>query len=254
VNGGMRAPSTRFEGLRTLVAAYVLSGAAACGGGKTPVQVPPDAQVTDAADADAPDAPDEAVDVAVDADAPARDAALADRADGEAGDVAAEMPTRDASDARADAAVEAHMDAAMARPSATASWTLSPFPLCTAAGAGCMDTGAVGGYQITASGACPTASDIQLWFPGGAAPVAVGSYVVKSASGILDVVAMPAGMVGVLAERDDASMTQSRFWGRSGSVTVTAMGGARHVTFTGVSLKEETSGAAATLGADVTCP
>jgi len=60
--------------------------------------------------------------------------------------------------------------------------------------------------------------------------------------------------VGVLAERDDASMTQSRFWGRSGSVTVTAVGAARHVTFTGVSLKEETSGAAATLGADVTCP
>jgi hypothetical protein len=164
------------------------------------------------------------------------------------------MPTRDAADARADVAADAHLDAVIEKPSATASWTLSSFPLCTAAGAGCMDTGAVGGYQITASGACPTASDVQLWFPGGVAPLAAGSYAVKSASGILDVIAMPAGMVGVLAERDDASMTQSRFWGRSGSVTVTAVGTARHVTFTGVSLKEETSGAAATLGADVTCP
>jgi hypothetical protein len=254
VNRGMRAPPTRFEGLRTLVAACVLSGAAACSGGKAAVQVSADAQAADAADADAPDVLDGAVDVAVDADAPAGDAAVADRADGEAGEVAAEAPTPDAADARADAAVEAHMDAATAKPSATASWTLSPFSLCTAAAAGCMDTGAVGGYQITASGACPTASDVQLWFPGGAAPVAAGAYVVKSASGILDVVAMPAGMVGVLAERDDASMTQSRFWGRSGSVTVTAAGTARHVTFTGVSLKEETSGATATLGADVTCP
>jgi hypothetical protein len=254
VNRGMRAPPTRFEGLRTLVAACVLSSAAACSGGKTAVQIPADAQATDAADADAPDALDGAVDFAVAAEAPAGDGALADVADGEAGDVAAEMPTSDASGARVDAAVEAPMDAEMAKPSATASWTLSPFSLCTAAAAGCMDTGAVGGYQITASGACPTASDVQLWFPGGAAPIAAGTYAVKSASGILDVIAMPAGMVGVLAERDDASMTQSRFWGRSGSVTVTAMGSARHVTFTGVSLKEETSGAAATLGADVTCP
>ncbi|HSZ82953.1 MAG TPA: hypothetical protein VLA14_11755 [Polyangia bacterium] len=252
----MRAPPTRFEGLRTLVAACVLSGAAACGGGQAAVQVPADARATDAADADAPDALDGPEDVAVDADARDGDGdgAVAARADGAAGDVAAEAPTSDAADARADAAVEARMDAATARPSATASWTLSPFSLCTASGAGCMDTGAVGGYQITASGACPTASDIQLWFPGGAAPVAAGSYVVKATSGILDVIAMPAGMVGVLAERDDASMTQSRFWGRSGSVTVTAAGTARHVTFTGVSLKEETSGAAATLGADVTCP
>jgi len=257
----MSASPMRFDGLRTLVAASLL--VAACSGGKASVQVPADGQATDATDADvaAPDVLDAGVEVDLAALPDLADATDATDADGApdvaadgAPDVAAEMPTPDAADARADAAVEAHMDAAIEKPSATASWTLSPFPLCTAAGAGCMDTGAVGGYQITASGACPTASDVQLWFPGGVAPVAAGSYAVKSASGILDVIAMPAGMVGVLAERDDASMTQARFWGRSGSVTVTATGTARHVTFTGVSLKEETSGAAETLGADVTCP
>ncbi|HEX4406998.1 MAG TPA: hypothetical protein VH560_19300, partial [Polyangia bacterium] len=95
---------------------------------------------------------------------------------------------------------------------------------------------------------------IQLWFPGGVSPVAAGSYAVKAAAGILDVISMSAGMVGVFVERGDTTTTQTRFWGRSGSVTVTASGSARHVTLTGVSLKEETSGAAATLGADVTCP
>jgi hypothetical protein len=247
----MRASPTRFEGLRTLVAAFLVCGVAACSAGKTAIEDPADAQATDAVDADVagPDAVDADAIVATDGDG-----AITDVVDGGTGDVAAEVSSPDAADARADVAVEAHTDAAIEKPPATASWTLSPFPLCTAASAGCMDTGAVGGYQITASGACPTASDVQLWFPGGGAIVGAGSYAVKSASGILDVIAMPAGMVGVLAARDDASMTQARFWGRSGTVTVTAVGTARHVTFSGVVLKEETSGAAATLGADVTCP
>jgi hypothetical protein len=234
-------------------------GVGGCGAGKAAIQSSSDASASDASDADARDVADaragadaEGVDVAaidrVDAVEAVEDVeAGKDREDG----AAADARPSDALDARAS---EAGGDVAVERPSATASWTLSPFPPCTATGAGCMDTGAVGGYQITASGACPTASDVQLWFPGGAAPVAAGTYAVKSAAGILDVIAMPAGMVGVLVERDDASMTQARFWGRSGSVTVTASGAARHVTFTGVSLKEETSGVAATLAADVTCP
>jgi hypothetical protein len=241
----------------------LLCGVAACSGGNTAVQVSADAQADVVADAAAPDTRDAAVDAAlgsndrndsidrIDPMDAASDGAPADVVDGGASDVSTETrPT----DARVDAAVEAHADTATQKPPATATWTLSSFPLCTAAGAGCMDTGAVGGYEITASGACPTASDIQLWFPGGVSPVAAGSYAVKAAAGILDVISMSAGMVGVFVERGDTTTTQTRFWGRSGSVTVTASGSARHVTLTGVSLKEETSGAAATLGADVTCP
>ncbi len=242
-----------------LVAMVALGGA--CGGEQTAVRTPSDAAPIDATDArDSGDALSDATDARAPGDGGdtrdvgATDADAADAAPARGDGPASDARVADAADGRLEPGVDAPTDEATQKPPATADWTLSPFPLCTAAGAGCMDTGAVGGYQITASGACPTASDVQLWFPGGVAPVAVGSYAVKSASGILDVIAMPAGMVGVLAERDDASMTQSRFWGRSGTVTVTASGTARHVTFTGVSLKEETSGAAATLGADVTCP
>jgi len=146
-------------------------------------------------------------------------------------------------------------DLVVERPSATASWTLGANPMCTAAGAGCMDTGAVGGYQITASGSCPTASDVQLWFPGGAAPIAAGSYTVKPAAGILDVIAMPAGMVGVLAERDDAAGTNFRYWGRAGSVMVTGAGASRHVVLAGLSMRQEmTMTTMTTLAGDVTCP
>ncbi len=262
----MRACATRRGSTQVIVAlvagfALLALGGGACGGGQTAVRTPSDAAPSDATDArdpgdarsDAPDAPDARApgDGSSTRDVGATDADAAPaRGDGPASDAR----VADAADGRVEPGVDAPADAATQKPPATADWTLSPFPLCTAAGAGCMDTGAVGGYQITASGACPTDAAIQLWFPGGAAPVAAGAYAVKSASGILDVIAMPAGMVGVLAERDDASMTQSRFWGRSGSVTVTASGTARHVTFSGVSLKEETSSAAATLSADVTCP
>jgi hypothetical protein len=246
----MRAVPTRCPSVRSFVVAAALSGAGACGGGKTAVQTPADAQTADASDAvadrsgDAREAVDRPTDVAVDAPA--------DVVEGGAGDLTAEAPERDAPDARADATVPA--DAPTERPSATASWTLAPFATCAEVGAGCMDTGAVGGYELTASALCPTASDIQLWFPGGATPLPAGAYAVKAAAGILDVIAMPAGMVGVLAERDDAAMTHSKFWGRAGTVTVTAAGTARHVTFAGVSLREETSSAMTTLGGDMTCP
>ena len=245
----MRAVPTRCPSVRSFVVAAALSGAGACGGGKAAIETPGDAQMSDASDAsdavaDAGEAVDRSADVAADA--------LADVVEGGAGDLTAEAPQRDAPDARADATVLA--DAPTERPSATASWTLAPFATCTETGAGCMDTGAVGGYELTASALCPTASDIQLWFPGGATPLPAGAYAVKAAAGILDVIAMPAGMVGVLAERDDASMTHSKFWGRAGTVTVTAVGAARHVTFAGVSLREETSSAMTTLGGDVTCP
>jgi hypothetical protein len=183
---------------------------------------------------DAADATPEASAAEASADAPAD----ADEGGGDA---------TDAADARVDLAVE--------KPPATATWTIVPNAMCTAAGAGCMDTGAVGGYQITASGSCPAPSGVQLWFPGGAAPLAAGTYAVKPTAGILDVIAMPAGMVGVLAERDDAAaQAHFEYWGRAGSVTVTAAGASRHVTFSGVSLREETSGVATTLAADVTCP
>jgi len=246
----MRAVPTRCPSVRSFVVAAALSGAGACGGGKAAIETAGDAQMSDASDAiadlsaDAGETVDRPTDVGVDA--------LADVVEGGAGDLIAEAPERDAPDARADATVPA--DAPTERPSATASWTLAPFATCTEAGAGCMDTGTVGGYEITASAVCPTASDIQLWFPGGATPLPAGAYAVKAAAGILDVIAMPAGMVGVLAERDDASMTHSKFWGRAGTVTVTATGAARHVTFAGVSLREETSSAMTTLGGDVTCP
>jgi hypothetical protein len=117
-----------------------------------------------------------------------------------------------------------------------------------------MDTGSVGGYQITASGTCPTASALQLWFPGGTTPLAAGTYAVKAAAGILDVISMPAGMVGVLVERDDPSKVRFRYWGRSGTLTVAAAGAARHVTFSNVSLREETTSVATTLTGDVSCP
>jgi hypothetical protein len=250
----MRAPwiATGRAGLPALVAALVL--AAACGDGGMQAHVAldaaPDVQV-DAADtgADGGDAAadggasdDVEVDAALDSSAEGPDAVAGDRA-----------PAADAADA-SDARVEASTDLPLERPSATAAWTIAPNPMCTAAGAGCMDTGTVGGYQITASGSCPSASDVQLWFPGGATPLAAGTYAVKAAAGVLDVIAMPAGMVGVLAERDDVAKTHFKFWGRAGTVTVTAAGAARRVAFTGVTLREQTTGAMTTLAADVTCP
>ena len=117
-----------------------------------------------------------------------------------------------------------------------------------------MDTGVVGGYQITASGTCPTSSDLQLWSPGGAAPLPARTYAVKPAAGILDVIAMPAGMVGMLVERDDASGAHHEAWGRAGTVAVAAAGTVRHVTFSGVSVQDALTAVTATLAGDVSCP
>jgi len=251
----MRAPwiATRRAGLPAVAAALLLE--AACGDGGMRAHVALDAAPdvrADAADTgsdggaaavDGGDASDDVeVDAPLDSTAEIPDAVAGDRA-----------PPADAADAD-EARVEASTDLPRERPSATAAWTIAPNPMCTAEGAGCMDTGTVGGYQITASGSCPAASDVQLWFPGGATPLLAGTYAVKAAAGILDVIAMPAGMVGVLAERDDAAKTHFKFWGRAGTVTVTAAGAARRVAFTGVTLREQTTGAMTTLAADVTCP
>jgi hypothetical protein len=251
----MRAPSiaTGRAGLPAAAAALLL--AAACGDGGMQAHVALDA---------APDLRPDAADTGSDGGAAAVgggdatddvevDAAFDSTADGSdavAGDRAPSADAADASEARADGSTDLPRE----RPSATASWTIAPNPMCTAEGAGCMDTGTVGGYQITASGSCPAASDVQLWFPGGATPLAAGTYAVKAAAGILDVIAMPAGMVGVLAERDDVAKTHFKFWGRAGMVTVIAAGAARRVAFTQVTLREQTTGAMTTLAADVTCP
>jgi hypothetical protein len=250
-----RPPFATTSTQRALVAgavALALLGLGACGDGGGQAARTPDGG-TDAADAEA----------AASAQADAADAADAD----DAADTASDDALDDASDGAApdvgpgdhpmppDVRAEAPADLPVERPSATASWTIGANPMCTAAGAGCMDTGAVGGYQITASGSCPTASDVQLWFPGGAGPVAAGSYAVKAADGILDVIAMPAGMVGVLAERDDGAGTHFTYWGRAGTVTVTAAGASRHVSFAGLSMRQEmTMTTMTTLAGDVTCP
>jgi hypothetical protein len=225
--------------------------AAPDGGADAPMErpegepLPPEAGGEDALDADA--SPDLGETPEVGAEAPVGEG------DGGGGDAAVDAVTEHAPDGAPDARAEAAVDLPAERPSATASWTITPNPVCVASGAGCMDTGAVGGYQITASATCPTASSIQLWFPGGAAPIPPGAYAVKPASGILDVISMPAGMVGVLAERDDAS-THFRYWGRAGTITVAAAGGARHVTFSGVTAREETTSVLTTVGGDVSCP
>jgi len=244
--------AARWPRLPAVAAALLL--AAACGDSGIPANVvdaAPDVRADaaetgsdgGAADADGGDASEDVeVDAALDASAEGPDAVVGDGA-----------PPADAADA-GEARVEASTELPRERPSATAAWTIAPNPMCTADGAGCMDTGTVGGYQITASGSCPAASDVQLWFPGGATPLAAGTYAVKAAAGILDVIAMPAGMVGVLAERDDVAKTRFKLWGRAGTVTVTAAGAARRVVLTGVTLREETTGAMTTLAADVTCP
>ncbi|HVZ71142.1 MAG TPA: hypothetical protein VHJ20_02100 [Polyangia bacterium] len=169
-------------------------------------------------------------------------------------DRSADVVTDAAKEASIDSAADVVSDVPIEKAPATASWSVGAAAMCTAAGAGCMDLGAVGGYQIVASGSCAGASSLQLWFPGGASPIAAGAYAVKAATGILDVVAMPAGMVGVSVTRDDATAGHLQYWGRAGTVTVAAAGAGRRVTFSSVSLKEQTSGATSTLGADVTCP
>ncbi|MDB4980037.1 MAG: hypothetical protein JWM82_789 [Myxococcales bacterium] len=251
-----------------LACAFALGGAG-CGGGASAVHV-----TTDAA-ADARDAGGAAdIDALGEAEASTNDAELDAPADaGEAPDVGvdvevandanvdvrvdATVDTNDAPgaipepgpDAPVDGAKEAMPDLPIEKASATASWTIGANPMCTAEGAGCMDTGAVGGYQVTASGSCPTASSVQFWFPGGASPLAAGTYGVKPAAGILDVIAMPAGMVGVSADRDGV-----KFWGRSGAATVTVAGAGRHVVLSNVILKQEGGTAMTSLAADVTCP
>jgi len=251
----------------TLVVTWALGGAASCGGSSAPATVSPDGPGADARDADVEG--DVEVGDSAAADAEVDDAAAADAEDGSETDVAdaggtdADAVAADGQVDRAattdgqssdvaEASVEASHDVPVEHASATASWTIDPNAACTAAGAGCMDTGTTGGYEVTASGTCGVPTSLQLWFPGGASPLAAGSYTVKPAAGVLDVVFMPAGMVGVLAERDGA--TTQKFWGRSGTVTVTATGSSRRATFTGVTATEETTSVMTTLGADVTCP
>jgi hypothetical protein len=245
----------------TRVASFALIAAAiGCGGGSAQVQV-----MTDGGDApaapevgagDRPDAgdvaeaaPDVPPDLAAEAEA-GPDASPADA--GQDADGATDAAMEAAAERPADAGPEAPADVSGEKPPATASWSIGPDPMCEAAATGCMDTGPVGGYQITASATCAGAPSVRLWFPGGAPVVAAGSYAVKQAEGIFDVIAMPAGMVGIQTERTDAAT--HTFWGRAGTVTVTAAGTARHVTFTGVTMKEEGTAAMTTLAADVTCP
>jgi hypothetical protein len=248
------------------------AGLAGCGDGASPVHGPADAgletrDARDAADGDDVDLPagDAELDAPVDAsettepepdaDADAGSDVLAEAID--ATDAVGSADALDAADAAreggldapADVAKEAMPDLPAEKPSATASWTIGSNPMCTAAGAGCMDTGAVGGYQVTASGTCPTASSVQLWFPGGASPLAATTYTVKPAAGILDVIAMPAGMVGVSAERGGL-----KYWGRSGAAAVTVAGAGRHVILSNVILKQEDATVMTSLAADVTCP
>ena len=243
----LRSETTRLRSLDVALAGlfFVAAGglAAACGDGAMQVRVAPDAAPDASADTGEA-APDAAEDASVASDVAGAADATAD-AEASTDGASERSPVSDARDAP---------EAPAPRPSATASWTLAPNPMCAASGAGCMDTGVVGGYQITASGTCPTSSDLQLWFPGGAAPLGPGIYAVKPAAGILDVIAMPAGMVGVLAERAGASPALARLWGRAGSVTVTATATARRVTFSGVTVRDEASGATTTLAAEVSCP
>jgi hypothetical protein len=262
VKEGMAAHSSAHRAVATLITSWALVGLSSCGGGTPQILLLGDAAV-DAADAPNP------VDDAPDVDEPAdTDALAAPDAESEApSDAATDAATLDADatphveagdTSSADAVKEAGPDVAHDAPvehaPATATWTIDPNAACSAAGAGCMDTGAVGGYEITASGSCPTASSLQLYFPGGTSPVPAATYAVKPAAGVLDVISMPAGKVGILVERDDAAKTHFRYWGRSGSVTVTAVGAGRRLILTGVSIREETSSAVTTLGADVSCP
>lgn len=259
----MVARSPSEKGVVAVAAACVLLGLA-CGGGGAQVAVPKDggldaAKPVDASadrDATIPDTGEEDV-------AQAPDVAETGDATPEAGppdarlEAVAERPpvdvAPDVTPPKVDAGVDLKPDLPMEKPPATASWTIAPGATCTAAGVGCMDTGAIGGYQVTASGVCGAASSVQLWFPGGQSAVAAGTYTVKAASGILDVVNMQAGMVGVLAERDEGAK-HARYWGRSGTALVVVSGAGRRITLSGVSLREETSAAMTTLGLDGTCP
>jgi hypothetical protein len=232
-----------------------LLGEAACGGGATGgIPDAGDARADTATDVASPTSPDadasDVVDVAPPVDAPPE---VAGDTASEAGVDGAPEVGGDAASLKPDAAPDLKVDLPVEKPPASASWTIAPGPACTAAGVGCMDTGAVGGYQVTASGVCGAATSVQLWFPGGNAPLAPGTYAVKVASGILDVINMQAGMVGVLAERDEGNK-HARYWGRAGAATVAAAGAGRRITLSGVSLREEISGAMTTLAVDGTCP
>lgn len=251
---------------RLLLLTSLVLALSACGGGGAEVGVPADAAGEDAArpsdaspEVDASVTPDAVIeDVGVEADAiEVRDVAAdaeggTDTAGDVARDVAIDTPA-DVAPPKVEAGADAKADLPVEKPPATASWTISPGAMCTAAGVGCMDTGTLGGYQVTASGVCGAPSSVQLWFPGGQAVVATGTYAVKVASGILDVINMPAGMVGVLAERDEGNK-HARYWGRAGTATVAAAGTGRRITLTGVSLREETSAVMTTLAVDGTCP
>jgi hypothetical protein len=272
----MRAQTSSGRSWGAAIALFVLAFGG-CGGGGPHGQLPDggrrdgaDAQdvateepAVEAGGADATDASPEATeppDAALDADATLAVDGGADGGDGgnvdaaEVADRPAESAPPDAPAEKVEAGADAPVDMSIQKPPATASWTIAPNPLCTAAGAGCMDTGTVGGYQITASGNCATASSIQLWFPGGMSSVPVGTYTVVTASGILDVINMQAGKVGLLAERDDAANNHFRYWGQGGMVTVSAAGAGRRITFSTVPIREETSGATTNVGGDVTCP
>jgi hypothetical protein len=262
---GTRALSGAVVGI-----ALAMLGAAACGGGGAAVVVPDagdargaggaggagprDAEVETSAPS--PDAAPDVVDAAQPEDAAVDSIADAQRSEvaQEAGvDRAPDVVGGDATSPKLDAAADLKLDLPVEKPPASASWTIAPGPTCTAAGVGCMDTGTLGGYQVTASGACSGASSVQLWFPGGKAPLTAGTYAVKSASGILDVINMPAGMVGVLAEREEGAK-HARYWGRAGSATVAVAGAGRRITLSGVTLREETAGTMTTLAVDGTCP
>lgn len=158
----------------------------------------------------------------------------------------------DAGLTNADAAAPADTGAASTGSSA---WTLaSPALDCTGTVTLCMDGGAVGGYQIAASGACPLASSMAVYLPGGSVPAA-GTYTVRPAASIIDLANVPAGMAAVrIISYSTAPVAQLDWLGQSGTVEVTVDGGKISISTSGVEGKKAGSTDMSSMTISATCP
>ena len=138
----------------------------------------------------------------------------------------------------------------------SATWTLVPNPVCTsnpAVSTVCIDMGAQGGFQLAASAACPLNNGRTLLVAGGGPPPA-GTYNVKPVNTYADALNLTAGQIVPRAIFHPNGTTQEEWWGQSGTITVTNVGG--KVTYMGTNLvvKKFAMATTTTLSLTASCP
>ncbi len=116
----------------------------------------------------------------------------------------------------------------------------------------CTDTGAAGGYQLAAGAQCALNNGLTIYLPGGSVPAA-GTYTVKPASSLFDLVNLTAGQVAIRAIHHPNGTTQEEWFAQSGTVAVTNTGGKLGYAATNLPTNKAGVGTATTLTLTATC-